>query len=135
MGFVAEAVILEELGRGLFPGPYLPTVLALSALEGDRELAERVVSGTAAATVAIGDDAHVVAERYDDGWRLSGDAMFVPDIDAAALVVVAAEAADEPGLYCVEASADGSPASRCRPSTPRAGSGASRWRARQRGSW
>ena len=107
MGFVAEAVILEELGRGLFPGPYLPTVLALSALEEDPELRERVVSGAAPATIAVGDDAQVVAERHGDGWRLSGDAMFVPDLDGAGLVVVAADAADEPGLYCIEVSAEG----------------------------
>src|SRR5256885_15617845 len=39
MGFVSEAVILEELGRGLFPGPYLPSVtLALPLLAGDAEV-------------------------------------------------------------------------------------------------
>src|SRR5262249_12297521 len=110
MGFVAEAVILQELGHGLFPGPYLSTVVALPALADDEELTERVLSGKSAATFALGSDAgepDVVAERHADGWRLFGDAMFVPDLEAAGVVVVAAEAADEPGLYAVERDADG----------------------------
>src|SRR5580765_277737 len=106
MGFVEEAVILEELGRGLFPGPFLSSVtLALPALATDAELVERVVSGKSAATVALGShgaEPDVVAERHADGWRLSGETMFVPDLSAADLVVVAAEAPDEPGCYAVE---------------------------------
>jgi alkylation response protein AidB-like acyl-CoA dehydrogenase len=105
MGFVAEAVVAEELGRGLYPGPYLTSVTALSALGGEPELAERVLTGRSAATFAVGrtnGEPDVVAERHPDGWRLSGEAMFVPDLDAAEVVVVAAEAPDEPGLYAVE---------------------------------
>src|SRR4051794_744408 len=91
MGFVAEAVILEELGRGLFPGPYLSSVtLALPLLAGDAALTERVTSGRSAATVAVGPSSgepDVVAERHADGWRLSGDVMFVSDLNVADLVV------------------------------------------------
>src|SRR4051812_14911297 len=93
MGFVAEAVILEELGRGLFPGPYLSSVtMALPVLAAGAELTDRVVSGTSAATVALGSDEaepDVVAERHADGWRLTGDVLFVPDLAAADVVVVA----------------------------------------------
>jgi acyl-CoA dehydrogenase len=44
LGFVEEALLLEELGRALYPGPYFSTVgLALPAL-GAEELAQ-VVAG------------------------------------------------------------------------------------------
>jgi alkylation response protein AidB-like acyl-CoA dehydrogenase len=111
MGFVAEAVILEELGRGLFPGPYLSSVtLALPVLAADAELNERVVSGKSASTVALGSDEaepEVVAKRHADAWRLTGEVLFVPDLAAADVLVVAAEAPDEPGLYAVERDGDG----------------------------
>src|SRR3954467_9324838 len=107
MGFVEEAVILEELGRGLFPGPFLSSVtMALPALVDAPDLAERVLSGGSAATVAL-EPADVVAEPHADGWQLSGAASFVRDLETADLVVVAAEAPDEPGLYAVERDGDG----------------------------
>ncbi|HEY7282216.1 MAG TPA: acyl-CoA dehydrogenase family protein [Actinomycetota bacterium] len=105
MGFVAEAVVAEELGRGLYPGPYLPSVTALSALGEAAELTERILTGRSAGTFALGrtdGEPDLVAERHPDGWRISGEAMFVPDLDSAEVVVVAAEAPDEPGLYAVE---------------------------------
>ena len=111
MGFVEEAVVLEELGRGLFPGPFLSSVtMALPVLSGSPQFADRVLSGGSAATVALGPadgEPDVVAERHADAWRLSGAASFVPDLEAADLVVVAAEAPDEPGLYVVERDGDG----------------------------
>jgi alkylation response protein AidB-like acyl-CoA dehydrogenase len=106
MGFVEEAVILEELGQGLFPGPFLSSVtLALPALAGDRELTERVTSGKSAATIAGGTGAggpDVGAERDGEAWRLSGSASFVPDLGSADLVVVAARGPDGLGLFAVE---------------------------------
>jgi len=117
MGFVEEAVVLEQLGYALFPGPFFSSVtMALPALAGNGELLERVVSGKSAATVAWAGadgefrttDLDVTAERAGDGWRLSGAAMFVPDLAVADLVVVAAQAPDEPGLYAVERDGDGS---------------------------
>jgi alkylation response protein AidB-like acyl-CoA dehydrogenase len=116
LGFVEEAVVLEQLGRALFPGPFFSSVtLALPALSADRELAERVASGTSAATLAWAGadgefragDLAVTAERGGDGWTLSGTATFVPDLAVADLVVVAAQAPDEPGLYAVEREGDG----------------------------
>ncbi len=112
MGFVEEALILEELGHGLFPGPYLSAVtLALPQLAPDGELTERVVSGKSAATVAWGADdreATVTAERHGEGWQLSGEAMFVPDLGTADLMVVAARTPDGSGLFAVERDEDGS---------------------------
>src|SRR3989338_2733849 len=33
LGMVETAILLEELGRAAYPGPYLPTMLAAAALE------------------------------------------------------------------------------------------------------
>jgi alkylation response protein AidB-like acyl-CoA dehydrogenase len=111
MGFIEEALILEELGRGLFPGPYLSSVtLALPALAADRELTERVISGKSAATVAWDPTGREqpAAARDGEGWRLSGPATFVPDLATADLVVVIAEAPGGTGLFALERDADGS---------------------------
>jgi alkylation response protein AidB-like acyl-CoA dehydrogenase len=68
LGFVEEAILLEELGRALYPGPYLSTVgLALPAL-GPEELAP-VVSG-------------------EERWSASLDGSLVPDLGIVDRVVV-----------------------------------------------
>jgi alkylation response protein AidB-like acyl-CoA dehydrogenase len=68
LGFVEEAILLEELGRALYPGPYFSTVgLALPAL-GPDELA-RVVSG-------------------EERWSASLDGSLVPDLGIVDRVVV-----------------------------------------------
>mgnify|MGYP003694495817 CR=1 FL=1 len=36
LGMVETAILLEELGRAAYPGPYLPTVLAAAAIEAGR---------------------------------------------------------------------------------------------------
>jgi alkylation response protein AidB-like acyl-CoA dehydrogenase len=106
MGFMEEVVVLEETGRALFPGPYFSTVaLALPALASAPDLVADVVAGKRAATLAWagpGDDPTVTGERDGDGWRLSGAAMFVPDLGAADLVVVAGRGPDGPALWAVE---------------------------------
>jgi alkylation response protein AidB-like acyl-CoA dehydrogenase len=51
MSFLDEAVLIEELGYALYPGPYLSTVgFALPALERDPELVAEVVAGDSTAT-------------------------------------------------------------------------------------
>src|SRR6266540_5028471 len=68
LGFVEEAVLFEELGRALYPGPYFATVgLALPAL-GPDELAE-VAAGKAR-------------------WSASLDGSPVPDLGIVDQVVV-----------------------------------------------
>jgi len=77
LGFVEQAVILEELGRALYPGPFASTMNALPALEGER--LEQVAAGEAR-------------------WSLSlnGDGL-VPDLAAVDHVAVA----DEEGIWAV----------------------------------
>lgn len=75
MSFLDEAVVLEELGYALYPGPYLSTVaLALPALEAaqDEDLLARVLAGKATAT-------------------LSFDRTRIPDADKADIVFVVDE--------------------------------------------
>jgi alkylation response protein AidB-like acyl-CoA dehydrogenase len=119
MSFVDEAVLFEELGRGLFPGPYFATVgLALPALERAPEHLAAVCSGDSAATVAWAepggphvmtemDELSTKAESSDGGWTLSGEKHLVPDVAAADVVVVAARSSGAPGLWLLARDAPG----------------------------
>ncbi len=122
-GFIEEAVLFEELGRALYPGPYLSTVgLALPALGGTDTL-ERTLSGEATATFAWAEPSG--PHRLDDlsslstkasgsngSWRLAGEKAFVPDVAAADVAVVAAAAPEGTALFVVElAKADVQPVS------------------------
>jgi alkylation response protein AidB-like acyl-CoA dehydrogenase len=101
LGTLEVNTVHVELGRSLFPAPFLSTSLATTALlaGGDTATAERWLPGIAAgetvATVASG--AGVFA---DAAGRLSGRAQFVPYAHAADLLLVPAGAtafAVEPG--------------------------------------
>ncbi|HEY1369537.1 MAG TPA: acyl-CoA dehydrogenase family protein [Gaiellaceae bacterium] len=53
LGFLEEAILLEELGYALYPGPYLATVaLALPALDADEQA--QVAAGRARWSVEVG---------------------------------------------------------------------------------
>jgi alkylation response protein AidB-like acyl-CoA dehydrogenase len=75
-GVVELAVVLEETGRGLMPGPLLPTLLTslVVSRHGGRDLCARVlprfVNGStgACATTATG----LTAVRRRDGWEVTG---------------------------------------------------------------
>ncbi len=69
LGFLEEAVLFEELGRALYPGPYFSTV-ALALPELPAELAREAVSGEAR-------------------WSASLDGSLVPDLTAVDRVLVA----------------------------------------------
>ena len=101
----AEAsVVHTELGRVLYPGPYLSSALAAVVLlaTGDRAAQERwlplLADGSVIATVAAaGEDGHwgfgpdsARAERVPGGWRLYGHRWYVLAAHAADLVVVPA---------------------------------------------
>ena len=57
-GFAELAVVVEELGRALAPGPFLPSVWASAAIARrprvPKELLERLARGEAVGTVALG---------------------------------------------------------------------------------
>jgi alkylation response protein AidB-like acyl-CoA dehydrogenase len=94
LGFVEEALLAEEMGRAVFPGPFLTSiVLALPALRrgGAADHAAAVASGERLATVAwpaVAGLSRPAQFAGGDGGRLSGGSIFVPDLARADLVVV-----------------------------------------------
>jgi alkylation response protein AidB-like acyl-CoA dehydrogenase len=105
MGLIDLAVVLEEMGRALLPGPYLATVLmaAEAVLEaGSGSQKERYLPGIARGetrgALALqepdgGADPSYIqmkASPTGNGFSLSGTKLFVPDAHVADFLVVAA---------------------------------------------
>jgi len=122
LGQVELSVVMEELGRALTPSPFLASaVLAASALlatddeDAKRELLPGIAGGTTVATLAVAEagggwDLAGVGMRAaleDGAWTLTGAKTLVPDGATADLVLVAARAGDELGLFAVEGGAAG----------------------------
>ncbi|MFP5331739.1 MAG: acyl-CoA dehydrogenase family protein [Acidimicrobiia bacterium] len=121
-GLLELAVLTEEQGRGLFCGPFLSTVVAsanaLLIAGSETQKADylpRIAAGELVVALAVtetssGYDAeHMTtsAARTDAGWTIDGSKRFVVDGHSADLLVVAAQTADGPGLFLVDASAEG----------------------------
>jgi alkylation response protein AidB-like acyl-CoA dehydrogenase len=98
LGFLEEIVVAEELGRALYPGPYLASaILGLEAIrEGSApDLARAVAGGARIATLAwAGTDGRFdldPAPKVD--WdepndQLTATKLFVPDLGVADLILV-----------------------------------------------
>ncbi len=111
------ALIAEELGYATTPGPFLGNAMATVALaEAEDQPAagpwlERIASGEAIATVAIGEQAcewrpdHLAAKL--EAGALSGEKTMVPSADVADLLLVAARDESGLGLWAVEREATG----------------------------
>ncbi len=98
------ALVLEEIGRVVAPGPFLPTQLVIAALlrAGTKEQLNtwlpRFLAADAFATIAFveGDLAldpagtQTTAKRTKDGWTLSGTKLFVQDAPGADVFLVPA---------------------------------------------
>src|SRR6266545_3847821 len=105
---VDEAVVFEEAGRALYPGPLFATVaLAQPALAAAADPAplEAAVTGERPATLAVAEpdgprtiaeagESACTAKRDGDAWTLAGAKTLVPDAAVAADAVVAAQASD-----------------------------------------
>jgi alkylation response protein AidB-like acyl-CoA dehydrogenase len=113
---VEASVVHSELGRVLYPGPLLATMLAGGMLlaTGNGAAQEQwlplLASGSVVATVAaasengqwvFGPDS-VRAERAPGGWRLYGHRWFVLAAHAADMVVVPAVAESGPALFMAD---------------------------------
>jgi alkylation response protein AidB-like acyl-CoA dehydrogenase len=103
---VQLAIVLEELGRGADPTPFLVTTsqyvpMVREALDDERAgLLEAVCrGGTGAAAFADG----VRAERTGDGWCLAGRARHVMDADRADEIAVVARAGGDLGVFVIPA--------------------------------
>jgi alkylation response protein AidB-like acyl-CoA dehydrogenase len=118
--FVDLGVAMEELGRGLYCGPFLSSaVLAATALmsAGDEIAARKylpdVCSGSLLATVAddglLGGRDHPVpaATSSAETVRIDGRVGYVLDGHIADILVVTARDQDEAGLYLVDARSAG----------------------------
>jgi alkylation response protein AidB-like acyl-CoA dehydrogenase len=119
-GLVELGVVLEEMGRNLFCGPFLSSaVIAATALlrSADEDAKARylpgIAEGTTIATLAFGErSAHrnpprisTRAETRGSGWRLWGEERFVGDGHIADLLLVVAAVDGSPGLFAVEGTA------------------------------
>src|ERR1700758_3275323 len=99
---VEACAVHIELGRALYPGPFLPSSVAAGALlaTGHREACEqwlpRLADGSGGGTVAAADEAGhwraagVKADYGTGGWRLSGRRWYVVAAQVAGIVMVPA---------------------------------------------
>ncbi len=115
LGWSAANVVHHELGRALYPGPFLATSLATTALvaTGAERWLPSIASGETVAAVALADrrgawtGAEVTATAAAGGWRLTGRRWFVVAGHVADLLVVLARTGDGDALFAVEAGAAG----------------------------
>ncbi len=120
MGMVDLAVVLEEMGRVVHPGPFPSTAVAAAGLltdvgespggtSGDGgEILRSIAAGERFATVVLPIDGRVEAwdvRATDD--RITGAAEHVADAVAAEVVLVVAAGDDGLGVFAVEADAPG----------------------------
>ncbi len=126
MSQVEASVVHAELGRALYPGPFLPTYLAAGMLlaAGDREACKRwlplLADGSVTGTVAAADEAghwspgsdSVRAEHAPDGWQLSGRRWYVIAGHVAGIVVIPAVAESGLAMFLVESGSPGFAVSR-----------------------
>jgi alkylation response protein AidB-like acyl-CoA dehydrogenase len=117
---VEVMIVLEEMGRSLYCGPYFSTVaMALPLLEASGDTAAqarylpRIAQERCIATVALveasarWDEEGVQMTAQHDGtqWRLSGEKLFVIDGQVADLILVAARTTSGVSVFAVEGDA------------------------------
>src|SRR5487761_1852003 len=121
MGQAEACVVHTELGRALYPGPFLPGCLAATALAaaGDPAACKQwlplLADGSATGTIAAaGQDGSwqtgpgsVRAEKTPAGWQLRGRRWYVLAGHVADLTVVPAVAGSVPAMFGVESGSPG----------------------------
>ena len=111
LGWAEVNTVHVELGRSLFPGPFLPTSLAVTALRtvNDVTANERwlpgIATGDTIATVAGPTDLQAV--RDERGWSLRGRHDFVVGAHVADVLFLVGATQRGPSLFAVERGADG----------------------------
>ncbi|ALJ18863.1 acyl-CoA dehydrogenase family protein [Microbacterium sp. No. 7] len=118
-GFAESVLVLEELGRVLYPGPFLASaVIAAAAIaaSGDEEaqgrLLPQIADGSLIATLALfegpyGDDIATTATADGDRVRVTGTKRYVLSGGIADLLLVVARSGDGLSLVAVPADAPG----------------------------
>lgn len=104
-GLMDMAVLLEEMGRALLPGPFFSTVvlggltvLSDGADSQKRDILPGICQGTTLMTLALTEAGasyrpqgiQLEARREGDGYLLEGAKLFVPDAHVSSVIVVAA---------------------------------------------
>src|SRR5262245_24740701 len=121
LGMVETAVLLEELGRVVCPGPYLETAVVAQAIQKAGTLAQRarwlpaIAGGGVRATIALLDaeldwrpeSTATCAEPAPGGIRLTGTKQWVPWAHVADLLLVPARGPAGLALFLVEPGAEG----------------------------
>jgi len=117
MGMVDAAVVLEELGRMVHPGPFASSAIGATGLlvdldaDDSADLLAELAAGTSIATVALLEpgrraawsDAITTARTQNGGWVLDGTKVHVPDCaDATVLLVSARDDEGVLGVFAVE---------------------------------
>ena len=117
LGLVELCLVLEELGRAAYPGPYFASVvlgglglmLGGSAAQKEKWLSA-IAAGQARASAALLEDSldwapattAATATRAGDGWSLSGVKRFVPWAHVADVVLVPARSPEGLSLFLVD---------------------------------
>ncbi|HYV01383.1 MAG TPA: acyl-CoA dehydrogenase family protein, partial [Actinomycetota bacterium] len=108
LSFLDEIVVVEEMGRALYPGPYLSGVILgiAAACAGSHPRLRALVSGERIATVAwAGPDGRFDVDpapkvEYDEpNDLLTATKMFVPDLASADLLFVLGSSSDGTWLW------------------------------------
>ena len=133
LGFVELAVLLEEMGSALLPGPYFSTVvmagvaLAEAGSEDQKnEYLARLARGQLIATMAITEPSglweprgiEATARRSDNGYVINGVKLYVPNAHVSDYVIVAARTGEgdtDISLFIVPLFGGGDGASAARP--------------------
>ena len=127
--FLDLAVLIEEMGRALLPGPYFATVVlgGLTVLDAGSDqqkdyILPGICAGATRLTLALTEPSATTAawgvtttaDASGDGYVINGVKLFVPDAHAADIIIVAARTAaagadpeDGITLFFVPADADG----------------------------
>jgi alkylation response protein AidB-like acyl-CoA dehydrogenase len=120
MGMVDAAVVLEELGRAVHPGPYASSAIGATSLiaaladpEQQRLVLPSLATGETVATVGLYEAGRrnewrtpTTIARYDeaaDAWCVTGTKVHVPDAIAADIVLVTADVDGTLGVFSVRA--------------------------------
>ena len=122
LGFVELALVIEEMGRAAYPGPFFATVvlgglgimLGGSPAQRDKWLSA-IAAGKARATAALleehldWDPASITATaaKSGSGWTLSGLKRFVPWAHVADIILVPARSSEGLSLFLVDPKASG----------------------------
>jgi alkylation response protein AidB-like acyl-CoA dehydrogenase len=121
LGMVETALLLEELGRAAYPGPYWPTMLVAAAIAEHGSDAQKtrwlgaIAAGDARASLTLLDadldwspDAVATrAEKTPGGWVLTGTKRYVAWSHVASVLLVPARAPEGVTLFLVDPAAAG----------------------------